>query len=64
MINKSFVPFPKLETKRLILRQVIDEDVEQLYEILSDTEVAKYDYFYPVTSKHEVEKFIERYKKE
>lgn len=64
MINKCFVPFPKLETERLILRQVEDKDVEQLYEILSDPEVAKYEYFYPVKSNVEVIKFIERYKKE
>ena len=64
MINKFFIPFPKLETERLILRQVDDEDVEQLYEMLSDIEVAKFDYFYPVTSKVEVMKFIERYNKE
>lgn len=56
--------FPKSETERLILRQVEDKDVEQLYEMLSDAEVAKFDYFYPVTSKLEVMKFIERYKKE
>lgn len=38
--------------------------MEQLYEILSDAEVAKFDYFYPVTSKDEVFKFIERYEHE
>ncbi len=64
MINKCFVPFPILETERLILREVENEDVEQLYEILSDAEVAKFDYFHPVRSKAEVSKFIERYKNE
>jgi len=43
---------------------VIDEDIEQLYEILSDPEVAIFDYFYPVTSKVEAMKFIERYRNE
>jgi len=43
MINKCFVPFPILETQRLILRQVIDIDVESLYSVLSDPEVAKFD---------------------
>ena len=61
IINKSFIPFPNLATKRLILRRVDDNDVEQLYEILSDIEVAKYDYFYPIKSKTEAIKFIERY---
>lgn len=64
MINKNFVPFPELETERLILRQVMNEDMEELYEILSDVEVAKFDYFYPLSSKAEVIKFIERYRKE
>ncbi|SHK07552.1 ribosomal-protein-alanine N-acetyltransferase [Clostridium amylolyticum] len=64
MINKCFVPFPKLETERLLLRQVVDKDLEQLYEILSDAEVAKFDYFYPVTSKLEALKFVERYNEE
>lgn len=54
MINRSFVPFPELETERLFLRQIEDDDVEQLYEMLSDPEVAKFDYFYPVASKEEV----------
>lgn len=62
MINRSFVPFPELETERLFLRQIEDDDVEQLYEMLSDPEVAKFDYFYPVASKEEVMKFIKRYK--
>ncbi|MEJ6949631.1 GNAT family N-acetyltransferase [Natronospora cellulosivora (SeqCode)] len=64
MINRCFEPFPKLETERLILRQVVDKDLEQLYEMLSDAEVAKFDYFYPVKSKEEVVKFIERYTEE
>lgn len=64
MITKSFTPFPILETERLILRLVEDTDVDHLYEILSDAEVAKFDYFYPLTSKEQALKFIERYKNE
>jgi [ribosomal protein S5]-alanine N-acetyltransferase len=64
MTYECFTPFPKLETERLILRQVDYGDVEQLYGMLSDAEVAKFDYFYPVASKEEVMKFIERYKRE
>lgn len=64
MINKSFSPFPALETERLILRQVINEDAEQLYEMLSDEEVAKFDYFYPIKSRAEAIKFIKRFKEE
>ena len=64
MINRCFVPFPELETERLRLRQVEKSDVEQLYEMLRDPEVAKFEYFYPVTSKAESLEFIERYKTE
>lgn len=61
MINKSFQPFPTLNTERLTLREVTDADLDQLFEMLSDEEVAKYDYFYPLKSKSEAKKFIERY---
>lgn len=64
MINKSFVPFPTLETDRLLLRLVEDSDVEQLYEVLSDAEVAKFDYFHPLTSIEQALKFIARFKNE
>lgn len=64
MINKHFNPFPRLETERLVLRQIDNKDVDELHEILGDDEVAKFDYFYPVKSKSEVMKFIERYKEE
>ena len=64
MMNKCFVPFPELETERLILRQVMKKDADQLYEMLSEPEVAKYDYFYPVTSKAEALIFVERFTKE
>jgi [ribosomal protein S5]-alanine N-acetyltransferase len=63
-MNKCFASFPRLETERLSLSQVQYKDSDQLYEILSDPEVAKFDYFYPVTSKAEVTKFIDRYNKE
>jgi len=64
VLNEYFDTFPVLETERLILRQVMERDVDQLYEIVSDAEVAKFDYFYPVSSKIEAMKFIERYRQE
>lgn len=64
MVNRCFVPFPRLETERLFLRQVEVNDLEQLYEMLSDPEVARFDYFYPVTSREKAMKFIERYNEE
>lgn len=64
MLTKSFIPFPTLQTDRLILRQIDDKDVTHLFELLSDEQVAKYDYFYPVKSNEEVLRFIQRYKDE
>ena len=64
MINKCFNPFPMLETNRLILRQADFKDEEQLFELLSNPEVAKFDYFYPIKSSVEARKFIERYNDE
>ncbi|KAB3537291.1 GNAT family N-acetyltransferase [Alkaliphilus pronyensis] len=64
MINKCFIPFPKLETERLLLREVESTDVNQVFNILSDPKVAEYEYFYPVKTKEEANKFITRYKAE
>lgn len=64
MINKEFIPFPILETERLILREINEKDKEALYELLSDCDVAKYDYFYPIASKEEALEFIKRYREE
>lgn len=64
MINKDFNPFPVLETERLILKKIGNENADELFELLSDAEVAKYDYFYPVQSIAEVRKFIDRYEQE
>ncbi|GAU80069.1 GNAT family N-acetyltransferase [Fusibacter sp. 3D3] len=64
MIIKPFHPFPILETERLSLREISDEDDHDLYEILSDPEVALYDYFYPVDSIEKTHLFIRRYHSE
>jgi ribosomal-protein-alanine N-acetyltransferase len=42
MINRSFSPFPVLTTKRLILRQLIASDVEEIFLLRSDPIVNKY----------------------
>lgn len=61
---KCFEFFPTLETERLVLRKIIKKDIEEIYQIFSDPEVAKYDWFYPLTAKEEALKFIERYEQE
>lgn len=64
MINKCFIPFPELETDRLILRQIGTDQRDPLFEILSDPEVARYDYFEPLSSVDEAVRFIRRYHEE
>jgi ribosomal-protein-alanine N-acetyltransferase len=54
----------EIETKRLILRGINENDVEGIYKVFSDPEVAKYDWFRPIESKDDAIKFIKRYKEE
>jgi len=42
MLTVNFTPFPVLFTERLILKQIIAEDIHQLFELRSDKEVMKY----------------------
>jgi ribosomal-protein-alanine N-acetyltransferase len=64
-INKScFDIFPELESDRLIYREVNSEDVEEIFEIYSDPEVAKYDWFRPINTKDDALSIINGYKEE
>ena len=42
MIQPVFTPFPLLETTRLSLREIVPEDVHDLFRYRSDSEVMKY----------------------
>ena len=42
MLQVNFTPFPNLQSERLLLRQVTPVDVDQVYEIRSDTATMKY----------------------
>lgn len=42
MININFSPFQNLETERLLLRRVVNEDVNEIFALRSDQEVMKY----------------------
>lgn len=64
MIKLEFKPFPSLTTERLLLRAVDFNDVDDLFQVLSDPDVAEYDYFYPVETKEKASLFIERYQRE
>ena len=42
MLNRSFVPFPVLATERLILRQLLPTDEQEIFILRSDREINKY----------------------
>ena len=64
-INKCcFDIFPELESERLIYREVNSEDVEDIFKIYGDPEVAKYDWYRPIDTKENALSIINRYKKE
>jgi len=64
-IDKScFEVFPELESDRLIFREVNPEDVEEIFKIYSDPEVAKYDWFTPINTKDDALSIINHYKNE
>ena len=64
-INKScFNIFPELESERLNYRQVTSADVEDIFKIYSDPEVAKYDWYKPIATKDDALSIINRYGKE
>lgn len=64
MLKIEFKPFPNIETDRLLLREVDFSDIDDLFKVLKDPDVAEYDYFYPVETKEKALAFIERYKRE
>jgi len=42
MIDINFTPFPNLETERLQLRRVVNDDVNEIFALRSDKETMKY----------------------
>lgn len=42
MLDINFTPFPNLETDRLFLRRVVNEDVNEIFALRSDKETMKY----------------------
>ena len=42
MVNINFTPFPNLETERLYLRRITNEDVNEIFSLRSDKETMKY----------------------
>lgn len=42
MLNFNFTPFPVIETERLILRRITNDDVKEVFELRSNPETMKY----------------------
>jgi [ribosomal protein S5]-alanine N-acetyltransferase len=51
-------PFPRLETERLILRQIVPADAGDLYRIFSDPEAMRYWSCRPFTSMSQADKLV------
>lgn len=50
--------FPEIETERLILRAIMPEDVESIFDIFSKEEIMKYYGMYPIETTEQAEKLI------
>ena len=42
MLNINFTPFPNLKTERLLLRRLVNEDLNEIFTLRSDQEIMKY----------------------
>ena len=42
MLNRIFTPFPVLKTERLSLRQLVNNDDQEIFTLRSDSEINKY----------------------
>jgi [ribosomal protein S5]-alanine N-acetyltransferase len=58
MLEVNFQPLPDLNTERLILRKINNNDAEQVFQLRSDKEVMKHIGKYPMTSIDEANAFI------
>ena len=61
-LNLNFEPFPVIETKRLLLREVIDQDASETFFFRSDPEMMKYLDRAPATSIDDALLYINRNK--
>lgn len=64
-IDKSvFNEFPTLESQRLVYRKVTSQDIEDIFNIYGDPEVARYDWFSPIDTKDRALDIINNYRTE
>lgn len=61
---RDLMRFPRLKTTRLLLREVMQSDADDLYAILSDPEVTKYYGMEPLPSKEGAQREIDWYQKQ
>ena len=54
----TFNVFPKLETKRFILREVKQQDLNEIYEIYSNEEAVRYQQIEPMESMEQAQKAV------
>lgn len=59
-MNVNFPTFPTLETERLNLRQLSFADVQAIYELRSDHEIAKLTGREPATNIHDAKAYIQK----
>ncbi|MGP8213921.1 MAG: GNAT family N-acetyltransferase [Bacteroidia bacterium] len=63
MDSFSFNPFPALTTERLILRQLSNDDVDDIFRLRADERVSRYIFRIPSTKTEEAKAFIEKINK-
>ncbi len=59
MTNRIFTPFPILKTMRLVLRQLLDTDANEIFALRSDQRVNKYLDRKPAQSPEDAKAFIQ-----
>jgi [ribosomal protein S5]-alanine N-acetyltransferase len=60
MLNPNFIPFPTLETERLLMRRVNSDDIEEIFILRSDPNINKYSLRPLITKKEEAYEFIQK----
>jgi ribosomal-protein-alanine N-acetyltransferase len=60
MLNLNFTPFPVIDTERLVLREIMDDDLPEIYYQRSDPEMMKYVDRTPARSLGDAGEFIGR----
>lgn len=63
MLELNFNPFPVLATERILLRQIVPENADEIFFLRSDETVMQYLHKEPAKNKTEAEEFINRINK-